>query len=645
MISINSLTVAYGGFVLLNDINFHISESDKIGLVGKNGAGKSTILKLVCGIQNPTSGKVAVPNDVKIGYLPQIMEHHRGRTVIDEAMTAFADMFALEDELEKISLELSERQDYESKEYHDLIVRMNEVNDRLAYTRSDNPRVQAERTLMGLGFKYDELSRNTETFSQGWNMRIELAKILLSKPDVLLLDEPTNHLDIESIEWLEGYLKDYRGSLVLISHDRKFLDNVTNRTVEIMLGRIHDYKVPYSKYLELRKERLEQQRAAFENQQRMIEKTEEFIERFRYKPTKSNQVQSRVKQLEKLERIEVDLEDKSALAVKFPPAPRSGDIAYKAVDMRVGYGAKVVFDDAQIEVRRGEKVALVGRNGEGKTTLMRVIMNELDPMAGESRIGYNVSIGYYAQNQEDILDKEDTVFGTLDRIAVGDIRLKLRDILGAFLFKGEDIDKKVAVLSGGERARLAMAKLILKPYNLLALDEPTNHMDIRSKDILKQALKSYDGTLIIVSHDRDFLDGLVDKLYEFRDGKVKEHLGGVQEFLERRKLENLSELERHNKPVAEEKPAEVVQKKEEAKQEYQAKKFVSKEERKIRNRISFLEKGIESIETKMAEIEAVLANPGEGDDIMELTRAYLENKRELDFKMEEWEKLNEQLEQ
>ena len=645
MISINSLTVAYGGFVLLNDINFHISESDKIGLVGKNGAGKSTILKLICGIQNPTSGKVAVPNDVKIGYLPQIMEHHRGRTVIDEAMTAFADMFALEDELEKISLELAERQDYESKEYHDLIVRMNEVNDRLAYTRSDNPRVQAERTLMGLGFKYDELSRNTETFSQGWNMRIELAKILLSKPDVLLLDEPTNHLDIESIEWLEGYLKDYRGSLVLISHDRKFLDNVTNRTVEIMLGRIHDYKVPYSKYLELRKERLEQQRAAFENQQRMIEKTEEFIERFRYKPTKSNQVQSRVKQLEKLERIEVDLEDKSALAVKFPPAPRSGDIAYKAVDMRVGYGAKVVFDDAQIEVRRGEKVALVGRNGEGKTTLMRVIMNELEPMAGESRIGYNVSIGYYAQNQEDILDKEDTVFGTLDRIAVGDIRLKLRDILGAFLFKGEDIDKKVAVLSGGERARLAMAKLILKPYNLLALDEPTNHMDIRSKDILKQALKSYDGTLIIVSHDRDFLDGLVDKLYEFRDGKVKEHLGGVQEFLERRKLENLSELERHNKPVAEEKPAEVVQKKEEAKQEYQAKKFVSKEERKIRNRISFLEKGIESIETKMAEIEAVLANPGEGDDIMELTRAYLENKRELDFKMEEWEKLNEQLEQ
>ena len=645
MISINSLTVAYGGFTLLNDINFHISENDKIGLVGKNGAGKSTILKLICGLQNPTSGKVAVPSGVKIGYLPQIMEHHRGRSVIDEAMTAFADMFALEDELERITLELSERQDYESEAYHDLIVRMNDVNDRLAYTRSDNPQVLAERTLLGLGFKYEELQRPTETFSQGWNMRIELAKILLSKPDVLLLDEPTNHLDIESIEWLEGYLKDYKGSLVLISHDRKFLDNVTNRTVEIMVGRIHDYKVPYSKYLELRRERLAQQQAAYENQQRMIEKTEEFIEKFRYKPTKSNQVQSRVKQLEKLERIEVDLEDRSTLAVKFPPAPRSGDIAYKGVDLKVGYGEKIVFSDAQIEVRRGEKVALVGRNGEGKTTLMRVIMRELDPKAGESKVGYNVNIGYYAQNREDILDKENTVFGTLDRVAVGDIRLKLRDILGAFLFKGEDIDKKVAVLSGGERARLAMAKLILKPYNLLALDEPTNHMDIRSKDILKQALKAYDGTLIIVSHDRDFLDGLVDKLYEFRDGKVKEHLGGVQEFLERRKLENLSELERHNKEAVQEKPAEVIQKKEEAKQEYQAQKYVSKEEKKIKSRISFLEKKIEEYEAKMAEIEAKLMSPGPDDDVMDLTREYLENKRELDYKMEEWSELTEKLEQ
>lgn len=645
MISINNLTVAYGGFTLLNDINFHISENDKIGLVGKNGAGKSTILKLICGLQSPTSGRVAVPSGVKIGYLPQIMEHHRGKSVIDETMTAFAQMFEMEAELENITNELAQREDYESREYHDLIIRLNEVNDRLSMTRAENPRVQAERTLMGLGFKYEELDRPTETFSQGWNMRIELAKILLSKPDVLLLDEPTNHLDIESIEWLETYLKDCRSSLVLISHDRKFLDNVTNRTVEIMVGRIHDYKVPYSKYLELRKERLAQQQAAYENQQRMIEKTEEFIERFRYKPTKSNQVQSRVKQLEKLERIEVDIEDKSALAVKFPPAPRSGDIAYKAVDLKLGYGSKVVFSDANIEVRRGEKVALVGRNGEGKTTLMRAIMGELEPMEGSSRTGHNVNIGYYAQNQEDILDKEDTVFGTLDRIAVGDIRLKLRDILAAFLFKGEDIDKKVAVLSGGERARLAMAKLMLKPYNLLALDEPTNHMDTRSKDILKQALKAYDGTIIIVSHDRDFLDGLVDKLYEFRDGHVKEHLGGVQDFLERRRIENLSELERHYKIEAQPVVDEVVQKKEESRQEYQAKKFISKEERKIRNRISFLEKGIEEIENKMKEIEAVLANPKPEDDVMELTRAYLENKRELDYKMAEWEKLSESIEE
>jgi len=642
MISINSLTVAYGGFTLLNDINFHISEADKIGLVGKNGAGKSTILKLICGLQNPTSGKVAVPNDVKIGYLPQIMEHHKGKSVIDEAMTAFAEISNMEKEIEDISLELASRTDYESQEYQNLIIRMNDLTDRLSIDQSESPIVLAERTLMGLGFKYEELERPTETFSQGWNMRIELAKILLGKPDVLLLDEPTNHLDIESIEWLEGYLKDYRGSLVLISHDRKFLDNVTNRTVEIMLGHIHDYKVPYSKYLELRAERIAQQRAAFENQQKMIEKTEEFIEKFRYKPTKSNQVQSRIKALEKVERIEVDLVDKSALNVKFPPAPRSGDIAFKAAGLKVGYGEKVVFSDADIEVRRGEKIALVGRNGEGKTTLMRVIMRELDPMGGEAKTGYNVCIGYYAQNQEDVLNKQDTVFETLDRIAVGDVRTKLRDILAAFLFKGEDIDKKVAVLSGGERARLAMAKLMLNPYNLLALDEPTNHMDILSKDILKQALKNYDGTLIVVSHDRDFLEGLVDKVYEFRDGKVKEHLGGVQEFLEKRKIENLSELERHF-GAQKEKPAEVVEKKEAAQQVYQAKKHLSKEERKIKNRIDFLEKEITKLEQKQKDLESVLANPGPKDDIFDLTRSYLENKRELDAKTDEWATLSEQL--
>lgn len=647
MISINSLTVAYGGFTLLSDINFHISEQEKIGLVGKNGAGKSTILKLICGLQTPTSGKVAVPSGVKIGYLPQIMEHHKGKSVIDETMTAFQEIFDLEAQLDSVTAELSERTDYESDAYQKLIISLNDINDRLSIIKTDSPEVQARRTLLGLGFKYDELQRPTETFSQGWNMRIELAKILLGAPDVLLLDEPTNHLDIESIEWLEGYLKEYKGSMVLISHDRKFLDNVTNRTVEIMLGHIHDYKVPYSKYLELRKERIAQQKAAYENQQRMIEKTEDFIERFRYKPTKSNQVQSRVKQLEKLERIEVDLEDKSALAVKFPPAPRSGDIAYKAVNLSLGYGSKVVFSGADIEVKRGEKVALVGRNGEGKTTLMRAIMGELEPMAGESRIGYNVNIGYYAQNQEDVLDKNDTVFETLDRIAVGDIRLKLRDILAAFLFKGEDIDKKVAVLSGGERARLAMAKLMLRPYNLLALDEPTNHMDILSKDILKQALKNYDGTLIIVSHDRDFLDGLVDKLYEFRDGKVREFLGGVGDFLEKRRIENLSELERHDSPAAAkptEAQAQVTAKKEAAQQDYQAKKFVSKEERKVRNRISYLEKKIEELQSRMKEIEGVLAAPSPSDDYIELTREFLELKRDLDAKTDEWAELSDSLE-
>ena len=641
MISINSVTVSYGGFTLLSDINFNISEQDKIGLVGKNGAGKSTMLKLICGLQNPTTGKIAVPGSVKIGYLPQIMEHHKGKSVIDETMTAFQEMFDLEAELERVTAELGERTDYESESYSKLIVHLNELNDRLAILRNDSPQVQAEKTLMGLGFKYEELGRPTETFSQGWNMRIELAKILLGKPDVMLLDEPTNHLDIESIEWLEDYLKNCRCSIVLISHDRKFLDNVTNRTIEIMLGKIHDYKVPYSKYLELRKERLAQQRAAYENQQRMIEKTEDFIERFRYKPTKSNQVQSRVKQLEKLERIEVDMEDKSALSVKFPPAPRSGDIVYKAEHLTLGYDSKIVFSGAEIEIRRGEKVALVGRNGEGKTTLMRAITGNLRPMEGTSRVGYNVSIGYYEQNQEDVLDKQDTVFGTLDRIAVGDIRLKLRDILAAFLFKGEDIDKKVAVLSGGERARLAMAKLMLRPYNLLCLDEPTNHMDILSKDILKQALKAYDGTLVVVSHDRDFLDGLVDKVYEFRDGQVKEFLGGVSDFLEKRRLDSLNELERKQQdaplPTAKEESAGAGQ--------YRQNKFISKEEKKLRNRISYLEKKIDEVQARMKEIETVLANPSPSDDYMELTREFLERKRDLDAMTDEWAELSESLEQ
>ena len=633
MISVDDVTVSYGGFVLLDRINFHISETDKIGLVGKNGAGKSTIMKMICGLQNPVSGQIDKPNHLSVGYLPQIMEHHRGRTVLEETLSAFDESNALEREVAEVTAQLSERTDYESSEYLSLIETLNDLNDRLSASHSEPPEVQARRTLKGLGFKEDELLRNTETFSQGWNMRIELAKILLRRPDLLMLDEPTNHLDIESIEWLEDYLKNRKGSLLLVSHDRKFLDNVCNRTIEIMLGHIHDYKVPYSKYLELRAERIQQQTAAYENQQRMIQKTEEFIQAFRYKPTKSNQVQSRIKALEKLDRLEIDETDNATLTVKFPPAPRSGDVVFKAEDISVGYEpGKVVFSNADIEIKRGEKVALVGRNGEGKTTLMRVISGELTPLCGEARTGHNVRLGYFAQNQEDVLDRNETVFSTLDRIAVGDIRTKLRDILAQFLFRGEDIDKRVSVLSGGERARLGMAKLMLQNYNLLALDEPTNHMDIKSKDILKQALKCYDGTLVIVSHDRDFLDGLVEKIYEFRDGRVREHLGSVSDFLARRKIENLAELERTN-PVVEEKPARVETVNELSYNDLREK---SKEDRKKRNRISYLECEIAKLEKKMKGIEGILASPSQDDDIMELTRTYLECRRDLDAKTEEW---------
>ncbi len=640
MISINGLTVAYGSFTLLDNLNFHISERDKIGLVGKNGSGKTTIMKLINGLQSPTSGSVDKPADLSIGYLPQIMEHHHGRTVMEETLTAFDSLAQIEKELNSVNEQLAERTDYESEEYLSLITRLNDLTDVMTVSQSEPAEVLAQKTLLGLGFRDEDFDRLTDTFSQGWNMRIELAKILLSEPDLLMLDEPTNHLDIESIEWLEDYLRNRKGSLLLVSHDRKFLDNVTNRTVEIMLGHIHDYRVPYSKYLQLRAERLAQQQAAYENQHKMIEKTEDFINRFRYKPTKSNQVQSRIKQLEKLERIEIDETDNVTLTVKFPPAPRAGDIIFKASDLTVGYPGKVVFSDAQVEIRRGEKVAFIGRNGEGKTTLMRVINGELEPISGEAKVGYNVSIGYYAQNQEDVLDRNLTVWETLDNIAVGDIRGKLRDILAQFLFRGEDIDKKVSVLSGGERARLGMAKFMLQPYNVLALDEPTNHMDIKSKDILKQALKAYDGTLIVVSHDRDFLEGLVDKMYEFRDGRVKEYLGSVSDFLEKRKLDSLQELERRFESS---KGTDNQEKKVAAQQSFEQKKSVSKEERRVPHRIDFLEKEIAGIEEKMAAIEAVLSNPSEKDDVLELTRSYLELKRECEGKTEEWASLMESL--
>ena len=679
MISITDLTVAFGGTVLLNNISLHISEKDRIGLTGRNGAGKSTLLKLIVGEQHPTEGKVMVPQNLTIGYLPQQMQHHKGRSVMEETMTVFEDFFALHRRVDEISAELAAREDYDSREYSRLIVELNSINDRLAMAEGESPEVVAKKTLRGLGFRDNELGRATETFSQGWNMRIELAKILLRKPDVLLLDEPTNHLDIESIQWLEDYLQTFNGSMVLISHDRRFLDNVTNRTVEIMLGRIHDYKVPYTKYLELRAERIAQQKAAYENQQRTIEKTEEFIERFRYKPTKSNQVQSRIKALERMERIELEVEDNSALCVKFPPAPRSGDVAFKVVDASISYPdapQKIILSGANIEIKRGEKVAFVGRNGEGKTTMMKTLMGTLTPIKGSATVGYNVKIGYYAQNQEDVLDRNDTVYGTLDKIAVGDIRLKLRDILGAFLFRGEDIDKKVAVLSGGERARLSMARLMLEPYNLLALDEPTNHMDIRSKDVLKQALMKYDGTMIVVSHDRDFLTGLVDKIYEFGDGRVKEHLGGVDDFLRRKKIENFEALERktpgqaggdvrksggdvrksggdvrksggedcHARPAGSPRSTASWGALDRASAS-QLDREARREMARLKNRFGNLEKAIAEIEGKMAEIENVLSAPGPNDDIMDLTRAYLEHKRELDIKMDEWASLAEKLEQ
>lgn len=645
MISINDLSLSFGGFTLLDNINFHISDGDRIGLVGKNGAGKSTILKLILGIESPSSGKILKPVDLKIGYLPQQMAHNKDKSVIDETMTAFADILALNDKLDAISQELAERTDYESDTYQKLIVGMNDITDRLSYLSGESPQMLAEKTLVGLGFKREEFNRATSTFSQGWNMRIELAKVLLRRPDILLLDEPTNHLDIESIQWLEEYLQGFSGSLVLISHDRKFLDNCTNRTVEVLLGHIYDYKVNYSKYVTLRAERIEQQKAAFENQQRMIEKSEEFIEKFRYKPTKSNQVQSRIKQLEKLDRIEIDEEDHSTLTVRFPQAPRSGDVVFETKDAKIGYknqdgSDKIILKSANILVKRGEKVAFVGRNGEGKTTMMRILTNELTPFDGVAKIGHNVNIGYYAQNQEDILNGNDTVFDTLDKIAVGDIRMKLRDILGAFLFKGEDIDKKVSVLSGGERSRLAMAKLMLNPYNLLALDEPTNHMDIRSKDVLKQALIAYNGSIILVSHDRDFLDGLVDKIYEFKDGAVREHLGGVNDFLRRKRIESFRDLEMQSSSKSSQQVVNKdVKKSEEKKISGAAQYRAQQEAKRIANKRNSIERAITQLEEKMAEIEKQLSEPEPDTDVISLTRDYLELKRDLDYKMEQWAQL------
>lgn len=549
MISINNLSVEFSAKSLFDNINYVINKRDKIALVGKNGAGKSTMLKIIAGLQKPTSGSVSVPNDTTIGYLPQQMVLTDTLTVLDEVRKAFSHIDAMHGELDKINAELQTRTDYDSAQYNALIERMTNLTERVAMEESENCEAEMEKTLIGLGFTREDFNRQTSEFSGGWRMRIELAKLLLTHPDVLLLDEPTNHLDIESIQWLEQFLITKANAVVLVSHDRAFINNVTNRTIEISLGKIYDYSVNYSKYVTLRAERLEQQMRAYQNQQKQIQDTEEFIERFRYKATKSVQVQSRIKQLAKIERIEVDEVDTSHLNLKFPPAPRSGDYPLILDNVGKAYGEHQVFDHATFTLKRGDKVAFVGKNGEGKSTLVKCIMGEI-PFTGSLKVGHNVKIGYFAQNQAQMLDGELTVFDTIDRVAVGDIRTKIRDILGAFMFGGEASDKKVKVLSGGEKTRLAMIRLLLEPVNLLILDEPTNHLDMKTKDILKQAIKEFNGTVIVVSHDREFLDGLVDKVYEFGGGKVLECLGGIYEFLEKKKLSTLTELELRTNPAS-----------------------------------------------------------------------------------------------
>ena len=637
MISLDNLSISYGGWTLFDGISFLINPKDRIGLVGKNGAGKTTLLRVITGEQQPTEGAVTVNGECTIGYLPQQMRVADTTSLIAETAKAFDEVLRIEADIERLTKEIASRTDYESEAYADLIHRLNDANDRYHILGGDTREADIERTLLGLGFKRSDFERPTREFSGGWRMRIELAKLLLRRPSIFLLDEPTNHLDIERIQWLEEYLKNYNGAVLLISHDRAFLDNVTTRTVELSLGKITDYKVPYSKYVVLRAERREQQLAAYENQQRMIEKTEEFIEKFRYKPTKSNQVQSRVKQLERLERIEVDEEDMSRLNIKFPPAPRSGQIVADIKGVGKAFGEKRIFAGAEFTIERGQKIALVGRNGEGKTTFARMLIGELEATEGDIKVGANVNIGYYAQNQDDLMDGEFTVFDTLDRVAVGDIRTRLRDILGAFLFRGEDIDKKVKVLSGGERSRLAMARLMLEPYNLLVLDEPTNHMDMRSKDILKNALQKYDGTVVVVSHDREFLDGLVDRIYEFRDGGVREYLGDIWYFLEKRKVESLQEIERKERPVA----TKAVESNG-GKLSYEQKKEQEKLIRKLRKAVESVEEELAKVEKEIADYDArfAVATEYNADDYAK----YNALKEHYDRLMHEWEKASYELE-
>ena len=647
MISIEGLSVAFGGNTLFDNITYVINKKDRIALVGKNGAGKSTMLKIIAGLQAPTSGNVNMPKDLTVGYLPQQMNLSDTRTVMEEAEQAFSYIFELQSRIERMNTELSESTDYESEYYQELIERVSNANEQLALIGASNYQAEIEKTLIGLGFTREDFGRDTSEFSGGWRMRIELAKLLLQRPDVLLLDEPTNHLDIESIQWLESFLSTRANAVVLVSHDRAFIDNVTTRTIEISLGRIYDYQVNYSRYVVLRQERLEQQMRAYENQQKQIQDTEAFIERFRYKATKSVQVQSRIKQLAKLERVEVDEVDTSRLNLKFPPAPRSGDYPIIAEGVGKNYGSHVVFSNATFTIKRGEKVAFVGKNGEGKSTLVKCIMGEI-PYTGTLKIGHNVKIGYFAQNQASLLDESITVFDTIDRVAVGDIRTKIRDILGAFMFGGEASDKKVKVLSGGEKTRLAMIRLLLEPVNLLILDEPTNHLDMRTKDVLKQAIRDFNGTVILVSHDREFLDGLVSKVYEFGGGQVREHLGGIYDFLESRKLDSLRELEQRATVSKTEKDGNISKdsaspaKSEYSKLSYEEQKEFARRLRKAEKVVAAIESAIAGLEKRIAEVEEKLATPDGAADTS-LYELHGQLKKQLDDVMWKWSEASEVL--
>lgn len=640
MISVEGLKVEFSAKPLFQDVSFVVNDKDRIALVGKNGAGKSTMLKILCGIQKPDAGVVAVPNDTTIGYLPQVMHLTDDTTLREETRKAFADVLKQKERVAKMERELAERTDYESESYMELVEKFSHEHDRFMLLGADNYEAELERTLLGLGFNKTDFERPTSEFSGGWRMRIELAKILLQRPDVLLLDEPTNHLDIESIQWLEQFLVQSAKALVLVSHDRAFINNVTNRTLEISCGRTVDYKVKYDEYLVLRAERREQQLRAYENQQKEIADIKDFIEKFRYKATKAVQVQSRIKQLEKIVPIEIDEVDTSALRLKFPPCLRSGDYPVICDEVQKNYGAHTVFSNVNLTIKRGEKVAFVGKNGEGKSTLVKCIMNEI-PFDGELKVGHNVQIGYFAQNQAQLLDESLSVFETIDNVAKGDIRLRINDILGAFMFGGEASDKKVKVLSGGERTRLAMIKLLLEPVNLLILDEPTNHLDLVSKEVLKEAIKAFDGTAIIVSHDREFLDGLVEKVYEFGEGKVREHLGGIYDFLQSKKIDSLATLElSKNVSVPELEPVE----KTENKLNYAERKELQKQLNRIEKAIKETEKDIEQYETRVKELEEILLKPEHASD-MGLINEYTNITSQLEKANEKWLELSEEKEQ